>query len=112
MEKSQRKNEKALYDLAVEQIKTYERKIEQIQGFYERQKELAQDAIEELRTRRVRIGEIASEALQQAQQKRAEAKAHQDAKQKVQNLTQSSASSQSGSNQPMQVDAISTKRTR
>ena len=60
------KNDKALFDLAVEQIKTHERKIEQLQGFSERQKELAQDAVEELRARRTRIGEFAAEALQEA----------------------------------------------
>jgi hypothetical protein len=96
------KNDKALFDLAVEQIKTYERKIEQLQGFYERQKELTQDAVEELKARRVRIGEIAAEALQEAQQKRAGAKANQEAQ----------TSSQTGSIQPMQVDATSTKKNK
>ena len=39
---SKKGNEKALFNLAVEQIKTHERKIEQMQELYDRQKELAQ----------------------------------------------------------------------
>ena len=58
-----------------------------MRGLYDRQKELTQDAIEELRTRRARI-ELAAEALQEAQQRRTEAREQQEDKQRVQNATQ------------------------
>ena len=65
-----------------------------------------------MRARRIRIGEIAAEALQEAQQKRAEAKANQEVQKEAPKAALSSTSSQSGSIQPTQVDTTSTKRTR
>jgi hypothetical protein len=41
-----------LFNLAVDQIKAYEKMLEQLQGLYDRQKELTQEAIEELNRRR------------------------------------------------------------
>ena len=64
-----KKNDKALFNLAIDQIKAYDKKSEQLHEMYDRQKKLAQDAIEELRRRRARI-ELAAEILQEAQQRR------------------------------------------
>jgi hypothetical protein len=66
---SKKGNEKALFNLAVEQIKTHEKKIEQMQELYDRQKELAQEAIEELKRRRVGT-EMTIGALQEIVQRR------------------------------------------
>ena len=78
--------------MAVEQIKTHERKIEQMQELYDRQKELAQEAIEELKRRRVGT-EMTIGALQEIAQRRSEAREVEREPQRTQDISQSSVSS-------------------
>ena len=100
-----------MFNLAIDQIKAYEKKLEQLHELYDRQKELAQEAIEELKRRRARI-EIAAEALQEAQQRRTEAKEQKEDKQKEQNVARSSFTRQDEDTQIRQVEVLSVKRTR